>query len=240
MKHVCAAYFPKSPDESEQGIDEHISKGVDFVEKVFLDRRFDNYLVRLARSLKIEISNQESRNALYASYIFHDLGKISRNYQESRSSFGGHEIISAYWISLHGNRLGLGEMLYPVIFSIYLHHHDIRRSILKDIMRAELCTECLKIILDIYKKKTSIELTDYKTELEGKIHYQLRNKFNRVVSVDREFKYFRLSYPLLQVVHGADNYSASKRGGEQSMLSREIQKVYKSFEFLRKTFGRVD
>jgi len=240
MKHVCAAYFPKSPDESGQSIDGHIREGVNFIEKIFLDRGFDNYLVRLARFLKVEISNKESRNALYASYIFHDLGKISRNYQESKTSFGGHEIISAYWISLHGNQLGLGEMLYPVIFSIYLHHHDIRRNIFKDIMRAELCMECLKLILDIYKEKTSIELTDYKTELEGKIHSQLRNKFNRVVSIDREFKYFRLSYPLLQVVHGADNYSASRRGGGRSILSIEVQKVYKAFGFLRENFGITD
>jgi CRISPR/Cas system-associated endonuclease Cas3-HD len=240
MKHVCAAYFPKSPEEFEQGIDEHIINGIDFIEEVFLDRRFDTYLVRLAHSLKVEISERESRNALYASYIFHDLGKISRNYQESKSSFGGHEIISAYWISIHGNQLGLGEMLYPVMFSIYLHHHDIRKNSFKEVKRVNLCESCLNLILDMYKKKTSIDLTTYKTELVGEIHSKLRDKFYQVISNDREFKYFRLSYPLLQVIHGADNYSASIRRGKQTILSDEIQKVYKAIRFLREIFGRFD
>jgi hypothetical protein len=55
-------------------------------------------------------------------------------------------------------------------------------------------------------KITSIDLTDHKTELVGETHSRLRDKFNRVVSNDRELRYFKLSYPLPQVVHEADNY----------------------------------
>jgi hypothetical protein len=51
---------------------------------------------------------------------------------------------------------------------------------------------------------------------------------------------FRLSYPLLQVLHRADNYSVSVRRGRQSIFPDEVQKVYKAFRFLRETFGRVD
>lgn len=230
MKHACAAYFPKSFDVLGQTIEEHIIKGIEFIEKVYLERRLDDYLVRLARFLGFEVSGQESRNAIYASYIFHDLGKLSKDYQERRYNFGGHEIISAYWVIQHGSQLALKEMLYPVVLSIYLHHHDIRRSNLRNTVKANLCNECVKTLLGIYREKTFIDLTTYNTKLEGEFHFNLKDQLM--------IYYYRLSYPLLQVVHSADNYSASERGGKCSILSTEIRNFFTAIGSLRENFGR--
>lgn len=239
MKHVCLAYFPKSHEERSQTIEEHISRGLEFLEEVYLKRKFADYLVRLAQYLGIELSPQESRNALYASYIFHDLGKLSKEYQEKKTSFRGHEIISAYWIIKHGDQLSLREMLYPVALSIYLHHHDIRKTIPKEIQNVDLCSECLRTIINMYKKKTFIDLISYETRFRGELHTRLTNFFYKIKKGDERLKYIRLSYPLLQVVHGADNYSALEREGKQSILSVEIRKVLDAVQLLRENFGGV-
>ncbi|MEM1583926.1 MAG: CRISPR-associated endonuclease Cas3'' [Nitrososphaerota archaeon] len=233
MNHVCLAYFPRSPDERGQTIEEHIIRGLEFLEEMYLERGFAEYLVRLAKYFKVELSLTESRNAIYASYIFHDLGKISKEYQEKKSGFSGHEIISAYWVMEHGSQLALGKMLYHVALAIYLHHHDMRRGT-KTLQKVNLCSECLRKILDIYEGKTSINLASYKTRFRGELSSGLTRYLNRIEKED-----VRLSYPLLQVVHGVDNYSALEREGKPSVLSTEVRKVVDAVRLLREDFGRV-
>lgn len=242
MKHACLAYFPKSLEERSQTIEEHINRGLEFLENVYLGKRFVDYIHRLASYLGFKVSYQECRNALYASYIFHDLGKTSKMYQEARANFSGHEIISAYWVIEHGDQLSLGEMLYPVSLSIYLHHHDIRRDKFKKIENVDLCSECLETLLATYREKTSINLrvNKIKTRFKEEIHVKLiKSLFNTFGRRDDKLNYFRLSYPFLQVVHGADNYSALEREGRRSVLSIEIIKVLNAIQSLREKFVNI-
>jgi CRISPR-associated endonuclease Cas3-HD len=237
MKHVCAAYFNKSSSECIQTIEEHVKDGVIFLKEVYLERGFDRYIVRLARLLKVSISRKEALRALYASYIFHDLGKLELGYQQRRASFGGHEVISAYWIERYGKGLGLEEMLYPVVYAIFLHHHDIQKSKPEKIMNVRLCNDCLKLLLSIYRERTLVNLTDYDVQFMGDVCESLKEKFCRFSKdIDHDFRYFRLSYPLLEVIHSADNYSAKKRGGEKTVLSQEIQKVYNAINSLKESY----
>jgi len=242
MKHICVAYFNKSSGNCIQTIEEHIKVGVNFLEEIYLKKGLDKYLVRLAGFLGLSICREQAQRAFYASYIFHDLGKLFLNYQKKQRSFRGHEVISAYWLCIHGEEFGLGELLYPVIYAVYLHHHDIRKREVPKMMDVILCDKCLKLLINTYREKTCINLMVYKNseiKLEGDIYNRLNNKFNQFMNTNDKFNYFRLSYPLLQAIHGADNYSAASRGGKQTLFSVEIEKVYRSIKDLRERFKNI-
>lgn len=239
MRHVCYAYFSKSNEERNQTMIEHIERGLEFLEDVYLKRGFSNYIATLGRCLGLEIPFRECVNALYASYMFHDLGKLSMNYQSEKSGFSGHEIISSGWIVRHGSLLGLNEMMVPVALSILLHHHDIRRTTTIRLRNVYLCDECLKEVLRIYKLKTNIDLLIYEIEFKEVSSTGLLEILARTPEKDKILKFFRLSYPLLQAVHSADNYAAIGRQGKRTVLSDEILTVLKAFQTLRENFGRT-
>ena len=239
MKHACSAYFDKSTGESTQTITEHIYEGINYLDEFYIGRRFDEYLVRLAGYLDLAIQREEARKALYASYIFHDLGKLHHKYQEAKSSFGGHEVISAYWVYSHGKELGLEKLLPSVIYAVYLHHHDLRKEMPERIKNVNLCSECIDFLIRKYEEKTNVGLIGYETKFEENIHEKLIKIFNQIMNSDKGYRYIRLSYPLLQATHAADNFSASKRGGKQTPLSIEIQKVSNSIRALRESFKPI-
>ena len=197
MKHVCSAYFDKSTGESTQTIIEHVCEGIKYLDEFYIDRNFDEYLVRLAGYLDLTISKEEARKALYASYIFHDLGKLHHKYQEERSSFGDHEIISAYWVCEHGEKLGLEKLLPSVVYAIYLHHHDLRKKAekTKNIKNVNLCNECLDFLINKYREKTNVNLPIYVTKFKGDIHEKLRARIKQIISSDKEYRY------ILSLIH---------------------------------------
>ncbi len=239
MRHFCSAYFDKSTRESTQTISEHIYEGINYLDEFNIRRRFDEYLVRLAGYLSLAISREEARRALYASYIFHDLGKLHHKYQEEKTGFGGHEVISTYWVYRHGRELGLEKLLPSVVYAVYLHHHDLRKKKPEVVRNVNLCRECIDFLISIYREKTGVDLLKYETKFKEDVYGKLIARLNQIIISDREYSYIRLSYPLLQAIHGADNFSASRRGGKQSPLSREIEKVSNSIKALRENFKLI-
>lgn len=231
MSHRCAAYFDKSTKECKQSIEEHILKGVHFLEEMYLNRKFHQYLLRLSSLLDVPLNNKEVYNAMYASYIFHDIGKIDCSYQKSRTHFSGHEIFSAIWVYKHYSKLGLKVLVYPVIYAILLHHHNIVKK-MHSKKEIHLCQKCLNYLVNLYSEKTSVNIIDYEHEITGSLEEILKE----LSKSDKELKFVRLGYSLLQLVHGCDNYSASFRGGQQTILSKEIIKVYESVKKLRLNF----
>ncbi|MDW7986993.1 MAG: hypothetical protein RMI88_07265 [Nitrososphaerota archaeon] len=239
MNHSCAAFFDKDTKECKQTIEDHITSGIKFLEEMYIKRRYDGYITRLAHNLKINIPRAEVQRALYASYIFHDIGKLFKGYQEMKTNFSGHEIISSYWVYVHGEKMSLGSTLYPVIYAILLHHHDIRRSSVRKLTDIELCEECLKKLIKVYMDKTGVNIRDFIHKFEEEVSQQLlkvmgeiKRKMQKNTSI-----VIRLAYTFLQVIHSVDNYSSLYRSGKQTLLSKEVAKVYFSVWRLRENFS---
>jgi len=205
---IPCAYF--TGGECVETMEDHIRRGLELLERLYLERNYDSFLGRLT-GVEPEVAGDILRKA----YVLHDIGKCLDTSQTRRGSFGYHEFYS-YLVA----REALQEFETAgqvASVAVLLHHHDwIRKTLVKRPSSLRLVTECLSLI----EKFSGLMLPDEVPWGEPVEEY------SRVETILR--KNLRAVYAFLLPIVLADNYAAAcNRGGAGSMLGKEILETLK-------------
>ena len=200
---IPCAYF--TGGECVETMENHIRRGLELLERLYLERNYDSFLGRLT-GVEPEVAGDILRKA----YALHDVGKCLEVFQKRRAKFGFHWFYSYLVARTTFGRFGKAGKIASV--AILLHHHDWRlnKSPPKP-ENPELCKGCLHLLENITMEKLPREIP----WVEPQVAY------SEAESALREN--LRAIYAFLLPIVVADNYTAScNRGGTGSALGREI------------------
>jgi len=200
---TACAYFKAG--KCIETMEEHIRKGLELIEGLYLGRNYGTLLGRLT-GVEPEVAGE----LLLKAYVLHDVGKCLEVFQERREKFGHHEFYS-YMVTKEAlSEFGtVGEV---VSVAILLHHHDwIRRDFPKKPPSLRFAGGCLQAVERLFGGPLPPEVP-WEEPAKEYVH---------VEEVLR--KNLRAVYAFLLPIVIADNYSAAlNRGGRGSLLGREI------------------
>ena len=186
-------------------MENHIKKGLEFVEGLYLNRKYNEFLAGV-----LEIEPEIAGDLLRKAYAPHDIGKCLEVFQLRRRGFGFHEFYSFLVAREVFKKFEKSGRIASV--AILLHHHDwIRNRSPPKPENPKLCEECLLLLEDITKEKLPREIL----WVEPKVAY------SEAEGIFREN--LRGVYALLLPIVVADNYSAVvNRKGKKTTLGMEI------------------
>ena len=236
MKCGNAAFFDEGKVVQTMG--EHVEQGLEVID-LYIAR---NYHLKIARIL--DLSDTICKAALYASYAFHDVGKCAEVYQKNRSSFKGHEYISAKTIAestippLDAARASL--LRDSIVLAIVLHHHTMKGRSIKLPSKVTLCEDCLAEVITAFSRRLRIRDKVY-------VPTTIANPTSIIDEIlerheENKSRLMKVTFLILIPVMVADNYSARNRNGKGTSLSSESVKVYNTIKYyydvMMSRFGR--
>ena len=202
------AYFKEG--NCIETMEAHLKRGLELLEGLYIERGYGNFLGRL-----LDVEPTVAEQLLRKTHVLHDVGKCLETFQKRRESFGYHEFYSYLVAKDALGEFGTAGQIAAV--AVLLHHHDwIRDITVKKPWSLRLTRECIQLVKELSGVSISPEIPWGKPiEEYGAAEEILRRKLGSV-------------YAILLPIVMADNYAAlCNRGGEGSMLGREIVEVLK-------------
>lgn len=202
------AYFKEG--KCIETMEAHLKRGLELLEGLYIGRGYGNFLGRL-----LDVEPKAAEELLRKTHVLHDVGKCLETFQKRRESFGYHEFYSYLMAKDALGEFGTAGQIAAV--AVLLHHHDwIRDKTVKKPQSLRLTEECIRLV----KELSGISIPREIPWGEPIKEYEIAE------SVLREN--LRGVYAILLPIAVADNYAAlCNRGGEGSMLGREIAEVMK-------------
>jgi len=205
---IPCAYF--AGGECVETMEDHIRKGLELLERLYLERNYDSFLGRLTN-----VESEVAGDILRKAYVLHDVGKCLEVFQKRRAKFGFHWFYSYLVARTTLDRFGEAGEIASV--AILLHHHDwiLNKSPPKP-ENPKLCKGCLHLLENITMEKLSREIP----------WVEPQDAYSEAEIVFR--KNTRAVYAFLLPIVVADNYAAAcDRGGTGSILGKEILETLK-------------
>ncbi|WP_297468433.1 HD domain-containing protein [Thermococcus sp.] len=202
------AYFNEG--KCIETMEAHLKRGLELLEGLYIERGYGNFLGRL-----LDVKPKAAEELLRKTHVIHDVGKCLETFQKRRESFGYHEFYSYLVAKEALGEFGTAGQIAAV--AVLLHHHDwIRDRTVKKPQSLRLTKECIQLV----KELSGVSIPHEITWRQPIVEYETAEKILR--------KKLRGVYAILLSIAVADNYAAlCNRGGEGSMLGREITEVLK-------------
>ncbi|AEH24651.1 HD domain-containing protein [Pyrococcus yayanosii] len=203
---TCCAYFKDG--RCIESMEAHITEGLRFIERIYIARNYGKFLSRVLGLKKVR-----AEELLLKAYAIHDVGKCLEEFQDAKQGFRYHEFYSALVAREVLKQFGKASEIATI--AIFLHHHDwVREKPPRKPRNLKLHSDCIEVIEDLIG-----------AEIPKSVPWTAPDEFR-----DWMIKVFssniRAVYALLLPISLADNYSALKnRGGEQTMLGKEVMKA---------------
>ena len=202
------AYFKEG--NCIETMEAHLKRGLELLEGLYIERGYGNFLGRL-----LDVEPTVAEQLLRKTHVLHDVGKCLETFQKRRESFGYHEFYSYLLAKDALGEFGTAGQIAAV--AVLLHHHDwIRDRTVKKPRSLRLTGECIRLVKELSGVSIPREIP-WSEPIE---EYEIAEGILR--------GNLRGVYAILLSIAVADNYAAlCNRGGEGSMLGREITEVLK-------------